>query len=259
MHFFDLSDRDDYEQAIVLSKFLDNLPQKKWLRNPVDLKRKEIENAARNFPKNSFSEINPFVNDFVDSFEDEPFSALENRRNYRGASIEKIMTDLVNNRQQGSFTKENIQQWANDQSVIINETHGVEGKNRKIEENLRRVLKDDIARFKEEKIRGSVITNRIIDIDEFVSWLINNSSLTPSIWLPYYTQHHMFRDKKIKWSGSHLIDLAHLAVLPYVDYLSVDRQIYAFAMQAFRDVERYIPVEWKTKLIKAISKIKLEQ
>jgi hypothetical protein len=94
-------------------------------------------------------------------------------------------------------------------------------------------------------------------VDKLVNLLVKKPSLTPSIWCPYFTQHFMHRNKEMIWQKSHLEDLNHLAALPYVDYLSIDRQIYGFAMQASRFAKRNISADWNKKLIKSIEEISL--
>jgi hypothetical protein len=98
--------------------------------------------------------------------------------------------------------------------------------------------------------------NCIIDpVDEFINWLIKNPSLIPSIWCQYYTQQFMHRNTQMVWQKSHIDDLNHLAALPYVDYLSVDKQIYAFTIQALKFAKRHIPTDWENKLITSAKEI----
>jgi hypothetical protein len=125
VHIFDISDREDNINAINIAKFLDQLPRK-WLRNPVDLKREEIKDAVKRFKNDNIHHINikPFVNDYVDTLESEPSTALIIPLMRRGSSIETIMTDLVSNpieNRQGSLTIEHLRQWASNNSIAIGE------------------------------------------------------------------------------------------------------------------------------------------
>jgi len=261
VHIFEIVEREDWQRAIELSKFLDKLPIR-WCCSPVDLERKELKYAINKFKNLQIFQIDPFVKDFVDTLEPEISSWLQTCVTYRGASIEKIIVDLVSDKKikrEGLLTTEKICRWAYNNSIIIDEMTDVQMKEKQIQKNLIRVIKDNISRFNlVYEIIDAVISEkrRIVDpIDVFVKWLMRNPNLIPSIWCPYYTQHFMLRDSKMNWKKSHFRDLGHLAALPYVNYLSVDKQIYSFAMHALKFAKRHIPVDWNKKLITSVKEI----
>lgn len=262
-HIFDITDREDKQKAIEIAQFLDSLP-KIWLRNAVDLKREEIKTALRCYETNQKLIINPFVTDYVDTLEPEPDTALTVRLLGRGSSIERIISNLMDNSPQGlesKLKKDYLQQWAHNNAILISKISDNQIKIKEMQINLRRVLKDDIQKFKlnDDAIKIVVTKlNKIIDpIDEFINWLMKNPHLIASIWCPYYTQHFMHRNTTLTWKKSDIDDLNHLAALPYVDFISVDKQIYSHAIQALKFASRHIPGTWKTRLITSILDIKI--
>ncbi len=174
-HIFDITDREDIHSAIKMGKFLDQLPIK-WLRNAADLKREEIKNALKCFKHRKFFSISPFVEDYVDTLETEE-NSLPIRLAYRGKSIEQIITVLVSEKSQSrSLSTEHIYSWSHTNSTLINNMHNTPNKNKEMQKNLRRVLKDDITKLNlQSAVINSVISQNLIDpIDEFISWLIKN-------------------------------------------------------------------------------------
>jgi hypothetical protein len=269
-HIYDIIDREDKIKAIELARFLDDLPIK-WLRNAVDLKREEVKNALKCYEMQQASQINPFVVDYVDTLEPEPSSALIISLMRRGSSIETIVSDLMSvtlPERQGSLTKKQIKGWAYNNVIIIDKMPNADAKGKEMQKNLGRILSEDIITFKlAEAVINAVITKqqnnailssqRIGSVDCFVNWLLKNPVLISNICFPYYTQHFMHRDKQLTWKKSHFEDLNHLSALPYVDYVSVDKQIRGFAKQALSFAKRHFPVDWEKRVIVSISEIKL--
>lgn len=258
-HIFDITDREDGDKAIAVARFLDQLPRK-WLRNSVDLKREELKNAISCFGKD-ISLINPFVPDYVETLEPEPETALTIRLVYRDSSIEKIVTDLVSGdiaERQGSLTKEKLHDWSHNNAILLSKMGDAQVKNKEMQSNLRRVLRDDINQFRlSGAIANAVIAEKSINsIETFIGWLIKNPFLISSIWCPYYTEHFMLRNTTMTWEKSHIDDLTHLAALPYVDYLSVDNQMQKYTLQALKFLKRHIPNNWASRLITSINEIK---
>jgi hypothetical protein len=141
-HIFDIIDREDQERLLELAKFLDQLPII-WLRNAVELKRREIKNAIGYFKNGTFSRIEPFVNDYIDTMEPEISSALILALFRRGSSIETIMTDILSNtleERQGSLTNTKLRNWAYANTVILNEMPSKEIKEKEMQKNIRRIL-----------------------------------------------------------------------------------------------------------------------
>jgi len=211
--------------------------------------------------KKNAPSINPFVTDYVETLDPDPCTSVKIRIDYRGSSIEKFVTELISSditKQQGSVTKEKLHNWAHINTDLISKMPNNQVKNKKMQENLCRVLKDDIKRFNLfQDIAEAVIKDAIIDpIDEFISWLIKNPLLISSMVFPYYTQHFMHKNVTMEWKKSHIDDLSHLAALPYVSYLSVDNQIKSYALEALKYSEHHMPDNWRTKLITSVSEIK---
>lgn len=258
-HIYDIIDREDASNAIAVARFLDLLPRK-WLRNAVDLKREELKNAITCFNK-EISQIDPFLPDYVDTLEPDPSTTLAIRLEYRGSSIERIVTDLVStniSERQGSLTKERLYDWSHNNAALIVNMDNRDIKNKDMQSNLRRVLRDDINQFSlSEDIARTVIVEKIIDpIETFISWLIKNPLVVSSILCPYYAEHFMLRNSAMVWKKSHIDDLTHLAALPYVDYLSVDNQMLNYSLQALKFLRNHVPSDWRDKLITSASEIR---
>jgi hypothetical protein len=257
-HIYDITDREDEEKAIAIARFLDQLPRK-WLRNAVDLKREEMKNAINCFGK-PIQLINPFLDDYVDALEPDPSTTLSIRLIYRGSSIERIVTDLVSTElreRQGSLTTEKLHNWSHNNAALISNMAQPQIKNREMQSNLRRVLRDDINQFNlSEAIAKATVTDRVIDpIDTFIAWIIKNPMLISSILCPYYAEHFMLRNTTMSWKKSHIDDLTHLFALPYVDYLSVDKQMLDYSVRSLVFLKNHVPPEWRNRLITSATEI----
>ncbi len=123
-HIFDITDGKDTKKAISVAEFLDTLPIK-WLRNAEDLKREELRNAMNCFRSSNQTQINPFVEHYVDTLE--MFDAiLEIRLHFRNASIKEIITTLISDgpqKQVPSLTKENLKLWSHANDDALKEIH----------------------------------------------------------------------------------------------------------------------------------------
>jgi hypothetical protein len=260
-HIFDITDRENPPRVLELAKFLDQLPLV-WLRNPVDLKQQEIKNSINYLKKIDALGIKPFVNDYIDTMELEISSALAIALHRRGASIETIMKDILSGsleERKGTLTIEQLRTWADANAVLINGMSNPEVKEKQMQKNIRRVLSEDVNKFNLVKDAidaiGTLKSDQNCTLNDFVNHVIKNPHLIPSIWCAYYTQHFMHRNTGLHWKKSHLEDLNHLAALPYVDYLSVDAQIYEYSMQALKFAKRHLSAEWNKKLIKSVDEI----
>ncbi|OEH46217.1 hypothetical protein lpari_02555 [Legionella parisiensis] len=271
VHIFDITERTDTNKAIEIGQFIDHLP-KKWLRNSVDLKRVEIKDALKNFKKEEKSQVNPFVDKFINTFEPNE-STLKLRLDYSNASMEIIISHLlINGPQQPplSCQKQNLETWASTNYDLVTALSSPQNRDKEMQRTFRRSLKKMISdrelldsvieavTFKssnmpEEPLESSTVFLNPLDI--FIEWLIKKPSLIPSIWCPYYTQHYMHRTD-LTWKISHIYDLAHLAALPYVNYLSIDRQMLGFTKQALTFARKHFPVDWEKKPITSIDQIK---
>jgi hypothetical protein len=70
------------------------------------------------------------------------------------------------------------------------------------------------------------------DMREFARWVHNNSSCCPSLKLAHEVYYDMVKDKSRASRPSDLPDLTHIVTIPYVDFVTLDRNMRHYSTQA---------------------------
>ena len=104
-----------------------------------------MKNAIKYFKSEKIFQIDPFVFDFVDTLPSSLDNILQLRLDYRGKSMEIILKEISNGsipKTPDNLKQENLQIWANNNQNIIDKMSETEKKDKEIQENLKRVLRE---------------------------------------------------------------------------------------------------------------------
>jgi hypothetical protein len=85
---------------------------------------------------------------------------------------------------------------------------------------------------------------RPADFRAFARWVCDNPTRCPSLRLVYEVYYHMVRDKSRPPRPTDLADLTHVMAIPYVDLVTLDRNMRHYAKEALR---RTVP-QWQARV-----------
>lgn len=227
VHIAEVTARLHHDAALDTGRFLDTL-RHKWLRLSNDIFSLEIGEAFEAFKNGSAPRrINTFVAAYVDTL---VALDLENYIAYRRTSIEQIISDLLG---QQDITLSGSDAW----EARLSTWSRVQWRINKLMENWRVSVK---RRYGD--VTAQILTNRhaqgYAELGErdqaFINALLEKPEWTPSHWITFHSQHQCHRNIGYLWLASDISDVTHLAALPYVDHMTLDRRWYAYACQALR-------------------------
>ena len=229
-HIDEILQRGDKKSAIELAGFLDGLPHT-WIRGRSELIPREVKEAFAAFQKGEASQgvTTPFVGSYRDTLKRldlEVYMSLE------GKNLQIQVEGLLKagggelNRKFRETLEKGVKPW----SMV----------NRGLIEKMGNRRKESVKRFKDVAIGhlSDGVVRQLSGLTNedprylFIEQLVEHPEWTPSFWLTFFAQHELLADTGQEWEASHLPDFNHLMAVPYVNQITVDRQIRDSACRA---------------------------
>lgn len=120
---------------------------------------------------------------------------------------------------------------------------------------LRRQIEDERALPEDEKLSlkqifvnglparliAHQIEARDVDLKAFGDWLWEEPGRCMGLWLHFEARHHLVKDHKLRFNDGDIADFAHIAAIPYVDVLTVDKRIEDLVRKSFETLRKSHP------------------
>lgn len=92
-------------------------------------------------------------------------------------------------------------------------------------------LKANFAKVIERNLMLSKLSSLGLDLSGFANWVYRNPNRCPAIRLVYEVWHKIVKNKADPLKDSDMEDYQHLACLPYVDFMTLDRRMHGYVSQ----------------------------
>jgi len=135
---------------------------------------------------------------------------------------------------------------------------------------LRRQIEDERALPKHEKlslkqifvdgVSTRLIAHRIeaggIDIESFGDWLWQMPGRCMGLRLHFEARHHLAKDHELRFQDGDIADFAHIAAIPYVDVVTVDKRIEDLVRKSLQTLRKsHLPTEPSCRVFRNVESL----
>ena len=181
----------------------------------------ELESAIRAyFNGEEYSNINPYVQRFDYTVD---LDAQPTTKDYLNYSIAEIIWDLYSFKVLGgldSYAKKLKTIFAKDRMLSHKPS-----------------IENHFSTCLERTFKLYDVASPSDDIKSFANWIYSDHTRCPSLRLGYEVFHKMIKNMGDETTPSDMEDLSHIDCLPYVDFLTLDKRMCSYVIQACKTMQ----------------------